>query len=55
MNNLIENLLLYADIQDLRKLQLTEEEIQGYLEFEWDSVQADPILSYFPRQVKNDN
>jgi hypothetical protein len=54
MNNLIENLILYSDIQDLRKMQLTEEEIQGYLEFEWDAVQADSIL-FYPRRIKNDN
>lgn len=50
-SGLLDSINLYNDIQDLRELGLTQEEIDGYIEFEWDGV---GVVIQIPKQDKYD-
>lgn len=52
VNGLLESLELQVTLQDLRKLGLTEEEIEGFIEFDWDSsVSTNLITSLLERNA----
>ena len=54
MKGLIDSLEMQIDLQDLRKIGLTEKEIEGFIVFEWDSfIGNDLSISLVERGVND--
>jgi hypothetical protein len=52
VSGLLECLEFQIDVQELRTLGLTKEEIEGFIQFEWDSsIGADLITSLMERSA----
>ena len=51
---LLDCLELQIDIQELKKIGLSEEEIDGFIEFEWDPVMDTGLISSLLERRIND-
>lgn len=51
INGLIDSIQLYIDIQELQNIGLSAEEVEGYVEFEWD---IDGIITQQIKQGDDD-
>lgn len=52
--NLIESLELQIEIQELKKLGLTKDEIEGFIAFEWDSAICKDTINLMIEKTTND-
>lgn len=54
VKGLIDCLEMQIDLQDLRKIGLTKEEIDGFIEFEWDLFISKDLITSLVERGAND-